>query len=388
LVLDFDRMNTYSVKTDYKRYGGKAYLRYNRDADQMTVVGVRSALFGAERIQVNPNSAAFRDAEEVILACMAMQCVVGKHCAGIHSYFNLVPIALSNAFDTHTPWENWTPHPFRVMMNIHFYNHIMTEELTTTHLLNKGSVFEQIFAMDQYGLGNFYNDTFNHMEFTSDADLETRWAQYGGNPTRQFSPNRQSSQLLWEQVYHDAILEYTTGLVDCIYSDDQEVCRDTELQLYKAELDALLPIRLPARHDFKTRTSVARHFADAVFCVMIRHEIYGTMNVKYGLDIKLFNQAVAIDGGTPSCEDYMSTMLVALATSRAVFTKMINGSFRYSTYLEQLPQYKRTMLPICEAFTKRLQNIQDEWTSTPEARLINADYLRVLSNDLETGAGY
>jgi len=93
----------------------------------------------------------------------------------------MVSLSLYNSFDVIGKTEAGVPHPFRYALNINFYNHVLVAEKTTAHLLDKGAVFNQIFAFSHKGVTNFIDEFFtNRMEFGREANLLKRYDDLTG----------------------------------------------------------------------------------------------------------------------------------------------------------------------------------------------------------------
>jgi len=314
------------------------------------------------------------------LASSLVCTVAGRHCCGIHSYMNLVPVAVHNTFDTkHWVGEPVRPHPVRVFLWIHCYNHIMIEELTTAHLLVKTGVFPQIFGFSHNGLAEFYNDYFSKLNYTSDADFETRSKVFGGDIP-------ENSQLHWEMEYHKIHTRYARDFIHVFYKDDQAIQDDNLLQSLRDELNSWLPNKLPERHNFQTRESVIRFLADTMHVFTVRHEVYGTNTVRYALDPSLFSSQVPIDHGLPSEEEYYSLMCVAYATSKVSFGKMMSD--RLQELLVHFPDHTDKVSEVFKNLQTDYHALTAKWTADDHNKSRNLEFMRNIPSDLETGAGY
>jgi len=253
------------------------------------------------------------------------------------------------------------------------------EELTTSHLLDKTGVFPQIFGFTHNGLSEYYNSHFNTLKYTEDADFDSRLEVFGGHAP-------ENSQLHWELEYQAIHLKYATEFLDVFYKTDRDVQEDNSLQTFRDELNEWLPNKLPERHNFQTKKSVARFIADTMHVFTVRHEIFGTNTAKYALDTTLMTGQVPIDHGPPSVESYYSLMCAFYATSRVSFGKMMTDNL-----LKLLPLFGDNQDRVSPVF-QNLQNdyhaLQAKWTSNDQEKSVNRDFMRNPPADLETGAGY
>ena len=78
----------------------------------------------------------------------------------IHTCFNLLEVV----------------HPFRLVLNVHLVSHGLAVELTVRHLIKKGAVFTQIFALKYSDLCDFITQTYNDFDYGDDQNLECREA--------------------------------------------------------------------------------------------------------------------------------------------------------------------------------------------------------------------
>jgi len=366
------------MKEDFKRYGGKAYFTFDQHSQKLVLTHV-SAPDSDIRVAAIPENKSFRQIEDILLASSMLHTVVGKHCNGIHAYMNLLAVALHNNFDT----KEWSekrdkkPHPFRVLLYIHTFNHIMVEELTTSHLLDKNGIFAQCFGYTHNGLAEYFNSLFNNTKYASDADFQHREKVYHGVPP-------QHSQLGWEQAFHQIHTRYAKGFIDAYYHDDKAIQDDNDLQSFKDELEKWLPNKLADRHDFQSKESVIRFIADTMHILTVRHEIYGT-NITYTLDPKIMTAQVPIDHGRPSIEEYYSLLCVAYGTSRAAFGKMKSDKLQ-----SLLPSFEKQeeMTRVFKGLQEDYQTLENAWTANDDERQLNQETMRNIPSDLETGAGY
>jgi len=195
----------------------------------------------------------------------------------------------------------------------------------------------------------------------------------------------ENSQLHWEQEYHAIHLKYATHFLDIFYKTDIDVQNDNQLQSFRDELNEWIPNKLPERHNFQTKKSVARFIADTMHVFTVRHEIYGTNTVKYAIDTSIMSAQVPIDHGPPSVESYYSLLCVAYATSRVSFGKMKSENL---LKLTPLFDNQDSVSGVFQALQDDYKVLEDRWTATDELKNHNRDFMRNIPSDLETGAGY
>jgi len=282
----------------------------------------------------------------------------------------LVSLALNNAFDTQERF-----HPFRVVMNVHFFNHIFVNELTTSHLLSETGVFAQIFPTTFDGLADYLNDKYVNFEYARDCKYEERKDQFDGRYPKH-------SQLGWEKHYVSAYRQYGNDIVNAIWDSDEAVQQDALIQDFAHEMNKRLILGLPLRHNFQTREGVGRFIADSVYVVTVRHEVYGTKATMPGMDPKIMNGQVPRDFGPEAIEVYNSVLWVGLATSQANFAKL-RQDFKPLLAVIQDEHQRGALGKALDNFQQGLTDIQTEFESD-----YDYDYLKTLPSQLETGAGY
>lgn len=422
LELDFDSMAAHATKPEYRAYGGVAVFRRIGEGHDAVPVGLGfTQLLELVSVQASRDSpavavpaagseglrqgSAFRKIEADLLASSLAHCVIGKHCSGIHSYFNLIAVSLHNAFDT----QRWLvgagghtyPNPFRLVMMPHFYNHVVVEELTTPHLLERDSVFTQIFAYTNEGLRGYYDQVFATFELNQDADMEARLALLGFAADIDMDPRAISHdlsfQLSWELKYHQLYRKYAGAIVAAAYPADSTKARDAlvrgdaGVQRFKAELiRATTPHaqidgarQLPQRYTFDTAESLARFIADTIFCLSIRHEIYGKNSAHYADDWVTVQGQVPRDGGVPSVEEYEAQLYVGLATTRAkyphFFARDIAHRFNYllAPIAKGAPQIHAGLSDAFDLLQAEFQQIEADFTANALERTINFELNRL-----------
>lgn len=430
VIMDLDFMNKFPSKPDFVKYGGVARFRVRHvAAASSSSDSTESTNFTPllELVSVSaPNSkkvinvpaptdpaladplSEFRKVETVLLASTCANCVVAKHCAGIHSYFNLIAVSLHNAFDTQ-PWlqsaivsgkNGKYPHPIRLALMPHFYNHVIVEELTTPHLLERYAVFPQIFNFTDEGLAQYYDRQFALFDLNSDADLSARFAVLGLDESSVSKLDAKSGTLAWEIQYHKIFLKYCTMLVEATYYEsaprlDDAVKADPLIRALAKELQAALPNKVPARYgSLDTVARLARFMADTIFCVSIRHQIYGVNTAHYCDDWLSVPNQVPVDYGVPAVEDYMSQLYVALATTRPLFIlfKARDVAHRWNYLLAPLA---KTVPDIYSRFSaafdwlqKEFDGVEAAYSSNAVEKLVNFELNRALPSDLCPGSAY
>lgn len=382
LVADFRFLEDYETKPDYEPYGGVAYFTVNRAAQCLELVSVVAPRCRKE-IRVNPADPAFRRAEAMIAASLYYQVISGKHLAEIHMTYNLVEVALHNAFDA----TGGCDHPVRTMLYLHFFSHALAEELTTEHLVQQRAVFAQIFATTHTALIRHLNDCYRDFHFGADEDFDARLALLStvdGTGKRTPLPR---AAIGWELRYVAIWNRYATAVVEALYPTDAEVVADTRVQGLHAELERVLLNGMPARYAaFQTKAGLARFLTDTIHHCVIRHEVYGTMGVRGALDPRIGQLQVPRDGGPPGVEEWRSVACIGLATSRTRFTPLL-GDYKY--LFAGAPGSTRSALERAfDDMQRELGALQEEWTRTAADVAFNYDYFRAVPVDLDTGPGY
>jgi hypothetical protein len=382
LVLELGFLEGYETKPEYERYGGRAYFRVNGERRRLELVSV-VAPGSTEELAVDPDDATFRRAESLVAASVYYQIITGKHLAEIHMTYNLVEVAMHNAFDAAGQWA----HPFRTFMYLHLFSHQLAEEVTTEHLVQDGAVFAQIFATTRADLMNHLDDTYRRFEYGKDEDFEARAAMMTTHAPGGETALLPRAAITWELRYVRIWARYTGALIDAIYADDEAVRADAHLQAFHAELLAVLPRGLPARyHALRTKAGVARYALDTIHHLVVRHQIYGTTSVRAGLDPRISATQVPRDGGPPGVDDWRALACIALVTGRARFT-LLRGDFAF--LIDGVARvYDAPMRAAFARLQADLEDLEAEWTRTAEDRAFNYDYMRPLPSSLRTGPGY
>ncbi|MFT6777952.1 MAG: hypothetical protein ACJAV1_001878 [Paraglaciecola sp.] len=222
LTTDFRFLENYETKPDYESYGGQAYFKVNSTMQRLELISV-VAPHSTDALSADPRSPRFRRAESLVLASMYYQVISGKHLAEIHMTYNLVEVAMHDAFEAQGQWS----HPFRIFMYLHFFTHELAEEITTEHLVQEGAVFSQIFATTHDSLVHHLNDCYSNFEYGADEDIEARAAmmtmQGSADKPGELLPN---ACIKWELDYAKIWNGYTTALINIIYADDAAVQAD------------------------------------------------------------------------------------------------------------------------------------------------------------------
>lgn len=381
LKLDFRHLEHYDTKPDYAPYGGVAWFRIDTESERLKLVGICGPR-SKQVIPVNPGDGTFRAAESKVLASMYFSVVSGKHLAEIHMTYNLVEVAMHNAFDAQGQWN----HPFRAFMYLHFFAHELAEEYTTEHLVQDGAVFTQIFSLTHESLIESLNDRYHSFKLGVDEAFERRREQlsFTKNGRTKLLPN---AAIKWELAYFEVWMRYTTQLVTTIYEDDESVAGDAYIAALYEQLRLVLVNGLPERYaELKTREGLARFAADTIHHIVVRHQVYGTTGVK-AIDPRISKTQVPTDLGTWGVDEWRSLAGVALATARARFTLLMGNDF--TNLLEGVdPSLKPGMTKAFEQLQVDLKTLNLKWTATEAEKRFNYDYFRPIPEELHTGAGY
>jgi len=314
-----------------------------------------------------------------VLASLYYQVISGKHLAEIHMTYNLVEVAMHNAFDVQKQWK----HPFRTFMYLHFFAHELAEELTTEHLVQDGAVFNQIFATTHTGLVNHLNNTYADFEYGTDENFELR-RKLMQDDNKDMLPN---SAIKWEWEYFKLWQKYTDAIIEVIYPKLEDLLADKYLQDFHDGLKVVLVKGLPKRYeDFKTKKGVSRFATDTIHHMVVRHQVYGTTGIPAALDPRISKTLVPRDGSTYSTNDWRSLAFVALATGKARFTLLIND---FTYLLDGVDdKYREPMVEIFNQLQEGLKILDAEWDTTEEDKEFNNNYFRAIPSSLHTGAGY
>ena len=378
LVSDFTHLENLETKADFESYGGKAYFKINNEAKRLDLIYV-IAPNSTKEIVVNPNNPLFRKVEAQVLASLYYQVISGKHLAEIHMTYNLVEVAMHNAFDVQGQWK----HPFRTFMYLHFFAHELAEELTTEHLIQEGAVFNQMFATTHDGMINHLNNTYANFEYGTDENFELR-RKLMLDDNKEMLPN---SAIKWEWRYFKIWQKYTDAIIDVIYPKEEDLLADKYLRDFHDGLKVVLLKELPKRYEeFKTKKGVSRYATDTIHHMVIRHQVYGTTGIPAALDPRISKTMVPRDGSTYSTNDWRSLAFVALATGQARFTLLINDFTYLLDGVED--KYREAMVEIFNLLQEDLKILDAEWNTTEEEKEFNYSYFRAIPSSLHTGAGY
>ena len=134
MVLDFRYLEHYENKEDYEPYGGVAFFRIETTPDGnklklVFVVEPRTIL----KTTASLKNGTYRRVESMIVASLYFSVVAGKHLGEMHMSYNLLEVALHNAFDyglNTNPREELNCHPIRLILYIHLFSHSLATELT------------------------------------------------------------------------------------------------------------------------------------------------------------------------------------------------------------------------------------------------------------------
>jgi hypothetical protein len=372
IVMDLSHLANYEVKPDYKKYGGKAFFKYENDTLVLKSV---IAPGGTEEIEVDPHSQAFKNAQQQLIASTYAEVVIGKHLCGIHAYYNLIAIAMHNNYDTD---QHPYLQPLRLLLHIHFFNHITVEELSTPRLLTPTGIFSQIFAFTYPALARYVNDTFDNMRFGVDEDFDAREKVFHGSVP-------EKSQLHWEKQYHHIFKKYAENCVKAIYHDEDAYVSDKSLQGFFNELAEALPNSLAHRYKFEHPSGLVHFLADAIYHLVVRHEIYGTLSTAYALDTSIGITQVPVDARPLPQEEVLTQVWINIINSRVRFSPL-RPFTNFRSLLNELTDKQRDSLkPVFEELDKDLLELEEKWKKDPQ---YNEHYLRPLPSSLETGAGY
>lgn len=381
LKLDLRFLDTYETKPDYEPYGGLAFFYVDAKAERLVLRSVIAPRTNIE-IAANPDDATFRRAEAMIIASLYYYVVSGKHLAEIHMTYNLVEVAMHNAFDAQGQWT----HPFRTVLYLHTFSHELAEELTTEHLVQEGAVFTQIFATTHPALVQHLNDSYEAFEYGKDEEFETRTELFSIKTETGERKLLPKAAITWELELVAIWTRYADALVDIMYESDAAVLGDRYMQDFFQELSVVLSKPLPPRYaKLQSKAGVSRFISDTVHHLVVRHQVYGTTGVP-GLDPRIATTQVPRDGGTAGVDEWRSLASVALATAHARFVLLL-GDFKY--LLDDIDaKYRGPMRDVYDRLQEDLRVLDAEWTSTDENKDFNRNYFRAVPSDMHTGPGY
>lgn len=382
VIVDFRFLERYETKSDYESYGGVAYFRIDSERKILKLESVVAPHSNVE-IVADPTNPAFRYAESLVLASLYFYVISGKHLAEIHMTFNLLEVALHNAFDAQGQFN----HPVRTFLYLHLFSHQLAQELTTEHLVQKGAVFSQVFATTHDALITYLNDRYQSFEYGGDEDFDAR-RELMTMSDGSILPN---ACINWELQYATIWQSYADALIDIIYENDKAVQADTYLQDLHRGLGEVIINELPKRYDnFQSKAGVSRWASDTIHHLVVRHQVYGTTAVKAATDPRINSTQVPKDGGTPAVDEWRSLVCVALVTARARFTLLVGDEGQDFTFLlDGLDErYKRPMATVFDQLQEDLKALNEKWTADTIEREYNYNYFRAVPSDLHTGPGY
>ncbi|AYV84922.1 MAG: hypothetical protein Satyrvirus1_8 [Satyrvirus sp.] len=381
-IIDLTWMEKYKPKDDFFGYGGKAYFHMDCEKNIFKLKFVTFPGNPHDLIAADPLDPEFRKADQSFLSSTGIINVAGFHLAGIHMLFNLVTISLINSFVIGQD----DLHPLYAVMNVHFYNHSLVEEITTAHLMEKGAVFNQIFALSHTDICNFVGDYFKNIDFGKDADIESKQNIFGAK-----IPN---SQLDWQTEYKEIFMKYANKVVDAIYGTEEQIKNDNLLKNFYEELDSALKERNRGQSSglsderygkLDEKKFLVRFIADCMHTVIILHKVYGTKVPQFAVHAKLFPSQIPINGSAPSYEDYMSMLLVTAATSRIHFSPLLSVDTNKVFGSVKPSNTKNLLVDAFNEMKNDLYLLGEKWSKEP---FINENYQRCLPDELECGAGY
>lgn len=375
-VVDLDYMSKYETHPDFISYGGKAFFTATTDELALKFL----TLPGEDTlIKAKLHDGAYEKARMAFLATTSVTVVAGYHLAGIHMMYDLVSVALFNAFDHRS-----AVHPFRALMQLHFFNHTMVDVATTPHLMERGAVFTQIWALTHAGICDFVEDFFRtQIDFGAEDDVEARITVLG----EELSGN---SQLCWMREYRKIYTYYAKTTIDAIYPDENGPGNDEAIKKFYDHLNTSLGVTagdgLRGYGTLSNKRDLVKFLADAIFHVTVVHEMHGTKTPSYALNPQLMQVKVAKDLSPPAREDYNSLLMVSAATGRVKFPRL----------LEQDPQHVFATVDDAgqkDVFIKAFSGMLKELNALEariRSRVPQEDMLRmyVLPSDLKPGAGY
>jgi hypothetical protein len=381
LVIDLRDLEASETKPDYEGYGGLAYFKPCAETQRLKLISV-VAPRTTTRVFVDPRDPVFRKVERLVGASMHFRIVVQKHLGEIHMNYNLLEVALHNAFDSQGAYN----HPLRTALYIHLYSHELAEEMTTGHLVQDKAVLSQIFACTQDSMISCLNATYTHFQLGHDEDFEHRASmmQIPGKPDGELLPN---SSIKWELEFVKIWEQYAGGIVDCVYPDDRAVEADDCLRALALELSNVFRNPIPERyHGLSTKKGITRFIIDTMHHLVVRHQILGTTGTSTPLDARINQLQVPKDGGTSGVDEYLSTMFVVLGTARTRFTPLMND-FKY--LLDDLDNaYVHKMKVLFDELQSDLLKLESDWTADETQLEFNRNYYRVLPSEVHTGPGY
>jgi hypothetical protein len=412
LVLDFRGLEPYEPKPDYEPYGGIAFFTFDESELKLEwVVAPRTTM----KITPNPVSGTFRRAESMIVSSIYFQTVVGKHLVEIHMTFNLLEVALHNAFDYDQnlafPRARFNGHPIRLILYIHLFNHILAAELTVCHLVQEGAVFSQIFALTYDSLLNYITDQYNNFKYASDENWEYRKKAMEPLLNRQSVNPDFTCALQWELEYKRIFDNYADAMVEAIYNGPGNDIDDGALQEFFRSIQKIFA-NIPARfHNLTNKQGLKRFISDTINHLCIRHEVYGTTGVSGALDPRLNGTQLPKDGGSQGVDEWRSLAFVALATAYVDFVHLLQDPDNVHPNRERNLQdvfddatpvvggdegTKVLIASMKHAFDemqRELRELQTAWYSElgrnkPEEGCYNYMYFRPMPVDISTGPGY
>lgn len=329
----------------------------------------------------------FNDIQKSIHASSIFVAVTMHHLLEIHTVTSITSVALHNAFDSNISCEEaaMPPHPFRAVMQLHYYSSTEVHEVTTPHLLNSYATFAQVFALQPHATAAALNDHFHDYEYLQDCDFERRgkWMN-----TPQFRDElrymqafmryaRACVRIAWgnasistdisestvingsgggdsgENVEENEVSDNGNGNDDHgYYSDDSggpfsdeereaiegRLCKDSRMTVFLQELtkrmrSGRLPSRFVATTDVATGAQhwsadgVSQLIAETIHLCTVRHQYLGTKMPLASLDFRFSGLgAQCADGQPPPKEDYVALALIVAATALKPFPTLLDSA--------------------------------------------------------------
>ena len=435
MVLDFRELESYEYKKDYEPYGGVAFFTVNKASKTLQVEWL-VAPRGTTKILHKEKNGTYRRAESMIMSTLYFSVIAGKHLAEIHMTYNLLEVAAHNSFDVKLNEhgdggsDSFNAHPVRLYLYIHLFSQSLAEELTTEHLVQKGAVFSQVFAMKYDSLCTYLSQKYNDFVYASDEDFEYRKAVM--EPLRKLGPpttvTAHSPHFLcsldWELEYYEIFSEYAKSVVEATYGTgdaaDSLIQADEALQGFFQSLECTFN-QLPARYEgFQTANGLTCFLADSSQHLVVRHQFYGTTAIAPAMDPRLGSTQVPVDGGTPAVDEWRSLAFIALATAYANFVHILDGPEELPDSLDNgLVDIFEDATPVVEGTNSEalvsgiqkawerlqqdLEQLNTRWTAAERRHWhierntvdpsnwkddVNYMYCRPLPKDLHTGPGY
>jgi len=393
MVLDLQYLEQYEPKEELEHYGGKAFFVKSKGVDGFDSLKLSyiTAPFSSEPIYPDPSCPKFRYTERIIHASLLFVNVSQHHLLEVHTMLSAVMVAAHNAFDAS---PSPSVHPLRSILNQHFVSQIVVQEITTPHLLEEKGIFHQMFALTFKELTKSLNDSYDRYRtqgyFMVDLDWNRRRATLNSVETH------------WEMQYYENFSDYTKRVTDIIYSSDEAVKGDTELQNFVKNMSKTLGM-LPARHvdtlpdssvQIVSKEQVQTLIADLLYFGIVRHEMLGTASVRSFVDWRYSGVTqVYKDGGPYPQDDYKILTLIALATGVTKWPKMTPSLENFKKIDQSLDGFKASVSSLPDPLKEKLILAYSDMLSGGQAKdevlhkSIDSPFLPKFA-DFEIGPGY